>query len=422
MITMGTLDNITGRNTNSSLESLSFRARDTPHGKKEYIFDRKEQTKNGTEDIVLFSVTSLKDFKDFFRVPQHVYKNDPHWVPPFWSEYKDFFKTKNPFWTHADAQLFTAYRNHDAIGRIAAVIDYLYCKTYNEKIGFFGFFECIQDFTCAKALLHNAEEWLASKGMTVMRGPINGRIDNGCGFLYTGFGSPPSLLSSYSPKYYISFAKKLHMTKTRDQMNYYIDLTKPLPQQLTDKARQCKTSGITIRPFNRLWAKRDKEIWINLFMETLNDHWGYIPVSPQEVKSRFGVKNLRWFVDSKLFLFAEYKQRPIAYIWATPDYNHVFHTMDGELGPVQILQFFQRKKTINTGKLHLIGIKKEFRGHNIGSYLNFMILDEMKKRGYLGAEVGWIDEKNTIAHTTIAITGAQEYKRYRVFDKKIQNT
>lgn len=418
---MGKLDNTTERNANSSAHILNFLPSETRQEKGKYIFDGKEKTKHISSNILVSNVASLKNFKDFFNVSQRVYKDDSHWITPFWDEYKDFFKIKNPFWAHAEAQLFTAYKNHDAIGRIAAIIDFLYCKTYNKKTGFFGFFECIQDFKCAEALISSAQAWLASKGMTVMRGPINGRIDMGCGFLYTGFGSPPSLLSSYSPKYYMSFSEKFHMKKTRDQVVYYIDLTKPLPQQLKDKACQCKASGITIRPFSRIRAQRDKEIWIKLFMETFKDHWGYIPVPCEEVKSRFGVKHLRWFVDTKLFLFAEYKGRPIAYIWATPDYNQVFQNMNGQLNPLQILQFLERKKRINKGKLHLIGIEKEFRKHNIGSYLNYKILEEMKKRGYLGAEVGWIDEKNTIAHSTIAITGAKVYKKYRVFDKKISN-
>jgi len=41
----------------------------------------------------------------------------------------------------------------------------------------------------------------------------------------------------------------------------------------------------------------------------------------------------------------------------------------------------------------------------------------MKNRGYIGAEVGWIDEENKIAHTTIAITGATLYKIHRVLRK-----
>ena len=71
------------------------------------------------------------------------------------------------------------------------------------------------------------------------------------------------------------------------------------------------------------------------------------------------------------------------------------------------------------GKLPLIGIKKEFRNQHIGSYLNYQTLVEMKRKGYVGAEVGWIDEKNAVAHSTIAITGARVYKRCRVFDKNI---
>ena len=67
----------------------------------------------------------------------------------------------------------------------------------------------------------------------------------------------------------------------------------------------------------------------------------------------------------------------------------------------------------------LIGIKKEFRNQNIGSYLNYLTLAEMKKRGYVGAEVGWFDEGNAAAHATIAITGAKLFKKFRVFDKNI---
>jgi hypothetical protein len=212
------------------------------------------------------------------------------------------------------------------------------------------------------------------------------------------------------------------MYKKRDQVVYYIDLTKPLPQQLQDRASECAASGVTIRPFNRLRLTRDLKIWIDLLRETFANHWGYIPVSDREITSRFGVKHLRWFDETSLFLFAEIRGEPIAYLWATPDYNQVFRSMKGHLGLAQILQFLWNKHHINMGKLHLIGIKKKFQNRHIGSYLNYAILTEMKKRGYIGAEVGWIDEKNTVAHKTIALTGAQVYKKFRVFDINITDT
>ena len=96
--------------------------------------------------------------------------------------------------------------------------------------------------------------------------------------------------------------------------------------------------------------------------------------------------------------------------------------MNGRLGPIQLLQFFWMKKRVNKGKLHLIGIKKEFRNKNIGSFLNYETLVEMKNRGYVGAEIGWVDEGNAAAHKIISYTGAKLYKKFRVFEKNIHAT
>ena len=367
-------------------------------------------------------VTNFKNFKKFYDFPFQLYKDNPYWVPPFWKEFNGFFKKNNPFWTHSECTLFIAKKNNKIVGRIAAIIDYKYCEIIGEKIGYFGFFECIEDFECAEALLQSAQNWLVSKDMTVMRGPIDGRVDVGCGFLYTGFDSPPSLLSSYTPAYYISFAEKFNMKKARDFITYYIDLTKPLPIKLKEKAQQCIESGIKIRPFNRLRTKKELKWWVDLFLEAFADHWGYVPVSAEEVKSRFGVKQLRWFVDPKLFLIAEYNSSPIAYIWSTPEYNQIFQKMNGRLGPYQLLKILLTKNQINKGKLQFIGIKKDFHNKNIGSCLNYETLIEMKRRGYIGAEVGVIDEQNAIANSTIVKTGAKKHKRYRVFEKNINNT
>jgi hypothetical protein len=374
------------------------------------------------DNITISTVTSKKDLKEFYKIPWHIYKDDPNWIPPLWIEYKNFFNKKNPFWSHAEKKLFIISKNQTYVGRIAAIIDYKYCETLDKKIGFFGFFECINDYKYAEVLFKSAEEWLLSKKMSIMRGPINGRVDVGCGFLHTGFDSRPGLLSSYSPLYYLSFAKKYKMVKARDQLVYYIDLKKPIPKKLKDKADECKKSGIKIRRFNRIRANKELNWWTELFLETFSDHWGYIPATPEEVRTRFGIKNLRWFVDSKLFLIAEDNDEPVAYIWSTPDYNQVFHRFNGKLGHVQIIKFLIMKQSINNGKLPLIGIKKEYRNSNIASYLNYLTILEMKKRGYRGAEVGWIDEKNESAKATISITGAKLYKKFRVYDKKINNS
>lgn len=387
---------------------------------KRYIFSADFVEKRDiSPDIRISAITTLKDLKDFFQIPWLIYHNDTNWVAPFWIEIRDFFKKKNPFWAHADAQLFVAYHKNTIVGRIAAYIDYKYCETTGENVGYFGFFECINDNRIALALFEVAKEWLISKKVSLMRGPINGRIDVGCGFLYEGFNSAPSILSSYSPHYYIDFAEKFGMKKSKDLLIYYLDLTQPIPDHLKKVAKCCESEGVKIRRFNRLHAGREMRWWIKFMMDTFSDHWGYVPVSYDEVKTRFGVKQSRWFVDSRLFLFAEVDNQPIAFVWATPDYNQVFKKMNGKIGIVGIFKFLWYKQKIDQGKFHFIGSKKEYRNQGVASYLNYVTILEMKKRGYLGAEIGWVDEHNIASLRIMEKTGAKPYKKFRVYEKNI---
>ena len=391
-----------------------------PNLNNTYIFEKESTgTKNISKNICIEEVTNFKNFKAFYNFSLELYRDNQYCVTPFWKEFKDFFKNNNPFWKHADCALFVVKKNNKVSGRIATIIDHKYCRLVDKKIGYFGFFECIDDYDCAEVLFKKVQTWLLSKNIEILRGPIDGRVDIGCGFLTTGFDSPPSVLSTYNPPYYISFVEKFNMKKSRDFITYYIDLTKPIPKELEKKAKECIKSGVKIRPFNRLRTNKELKWWIKLFLETYEDHWGYTPAPAREVKSRFGIKQLRWFVDSNLFLIAEYKGKPIGYLFSTPEYNQIFIKMKGSLNPFQLLKFLFMKNRINKGKMQFIGIKKEYRNINIGACLNYETIVEMKNKGYIGSEVSLIDEKNTAAHKIISITGAKPYKRYRVFEKTI---
>ncbi|MEM4257921.1 MAG: GNAT family N-acetyltransferase [Candidatus Thermoplasmatota archaeon] len=369
-------------------------------------------------DMKVIPVAGYKQFKNFYTLVFNIYKDDQYWVAPFWSELKSFFKTKNPFWTHAKTQLFIAYEKGEPVGRIAAIIDELY-QEENKKVGYFGFFECINDYRVAESLFTAAEHWLKSHGVTHMRGPINGRIDVGCGFLYQGFNQSPFILGSYSPPYYIDFADRYGMQKCRDLVSYYLDLTKPIPPSVKEVAEQVEKNNVTIRGFNRLHAGRELNWWIPLMMEQFSQHWGYVNVPEQEVRTRFGVKQARWFVDSKLFLIAEIDGKPISFKWSTPNYNQIFKKFKGKLGPIQIVQFFLMKRKITEGKFNFVGIKKEYRIKGIGTFMNYYTMLEMQRRGYTGAECGWIDEENIASRKAIEKIGAQLYKIFRVYEKKI---
>ena len=109
--------------------------------KGKYVFESASpETIRVSSNVKVSVITNLEGFRAFFRAPWIVYRDDIYWVPPFWGEMKRFFRQNNPFWKHSEAQLFVAYKDHAAVGRIASIIDYNFSDSDGKKIGFFGFF------------------------------------------------------------------------------------------------------------------------------------------------------------------------------------------------------------------------------------------------------------------------------------------
>jgi len=388
--------------------------------KEKYIFeDSQSKIYNINSDLTISVINTYSQFKEFYNMAFEIYKDNKYWVAPLWKDYVNFFKKTNIFWNHAKIKLFNAYKKGKVVGRICAIIDKLYINKKRKKIGFFGFFECINDPEVGISLLENAETWLKNQKMDEMKGPINGRVDMGCGFLIKGFDSIPYLLGHYSHKYYNNFVNKFDMKKSKDLLSYNVDLGKPIPESLKKKAKKCEKKRVKIRKFNRFKFNKELKCWYNIFMEIFKDHWGYINVPFVEFKNRAGIRQLRWIVDPELFLIAEIDNKSVGFRCSFPDYNILFKKLNGKLGIIGLIYILLNRRKIDRGRFIVMGIKKEYRGRNIGSCLNYYNLVEMKKRGYKTAEYGWIDEDNIASIKAGGKLGAKLYKIYRVYEKSI---
>ena len=386
-----------------------------------YIFESdKKEISYFKNNIIIKTVENKKDFNDFYRVPWEVYNKDKYWIPLLWNELDNFFKKNNHFWSHSKTKLFLAIKNQKIVGRIAVFIDTKYCKIKKNKIGFFGFFECINDNEIASNLFKSAEKWLSSLNIKKIIGPVDGRVDMGCGFVYKGFDKPSIFPDKYSPSYYIDLVEKFNMKKSRDFFNYYIDLKKPIPKELEIAAKKCEDEyKIKIRNFDKKRSGKEIEWWSDFMIQTFTDHWGYIPVKNDEIKERYGIKNIRWFLDKKLFLIAEKNGIPIGFSWTFPDYNQIFKNMSGTFNFIDYLKFYYNVRKINQANMNIIGINKEYQKKGIASLLNFNTITELKKRGYTAAEIGVADEYNIPSQKIIKKTGAVPHKIFRVYEKII---
>ncbi len=156
------------------------------------------------EEIEIVEVTSKSDLKRFIKFPWKVYADDSNWVPPLITERLAFFdRKKNPFYRYARVQLFLAVYQGEVLGRIATCVNNIHNQFHQEKTGFFGFFESVQNYDVAYRLLKVAVIALKKVGMEQMLGPANFSTNHEVGLLVDAFDQPPVVQMPYNPAYYV---------------------------------------------------------------------------------------------------------------------------------------------------------------------------------------------------------------------------
>ena len=130
-------------------------------------------------------VQTAGDLRRFIKVPWRIYANEPNWIPPLLVEQRHTLGKKNPFFEHARAQYWIAYRGAEPVGRISAQVDDLHIERYNDATGHFGLLEAVDDAEVFAALFATAEAWLRDQGMQRVIGPFNLSINGDIGLLVT---------------------------------------------------------------------------------------------------------------------------------------------------------------------------------------------------------------------------------------------
>ena len=109
--------------------------------------------------------------KAFIDIPWRVFAGDPAWVPPLKKERAEVLdRNKNPFFQHAEVELFTAWVDGRPCGRISAQIDRRVSARHGADLGHFGFLDAVDSGPVFDGLLNAAEAWLEARGVRRVRG------------------------------------------------------------------------------------------------------------------------------------------------------------------------------------------------------------------------------------------------------------
>ncbi len=153
-------------------------------------------------DLVVERVVSGRRLNTFVDLSWSIYADQPHWVAPLKREFKFYFSPRHPFAEHGRMALFMARRGRRPVGRIVGIVDDYYIEYQNEKVAFFGFFECHDDLAAARALFDQVRAWAREQGFALIRGPFSPSTNDPLGVLVEGFDDPPAVYMPYNPPYY----------------------------------------------------------------------------------------------------------------------------------------------------------------------------------------------------------------------------
>jgi GNAT superfamily N-acetyltransferase len=374
------------------------------------------------KDLNIIPAKKISDLKEFIKFPWQVYRDDPHWVPPLITERKEFLnREKNPFFKHAEVEFFLAKKNGKTVGRIAGIVNYNHIEFHQEKAGFFGFFECIKDYNVAQALLNTVREWLKAKGMEIMRGPANFSSNEEWGFLLEGFSSPPAIMMSYNPQYYLEFMERYGMDKAKDIYAYFIDESLPTPERVVRIAENIKRKvGIRIRNVNLKDFGNEVQRIKGIYNSAWSKNWGFVPMTEEEFDRV--ARNLKQIVDPHMVFIAEVDNKPAGFSLALPDFNQVLARLNGRLFPFGIFKLLWHTKIrnkIDGVRIITMGVIPEYQKRGIDTVFYAQTYNVGVKRGYKWAEMSWVLEDNVLMNRTLELLGAKLYKKYRIYETKI---
>ena len=373
--------------------------------------------------ITVRAVTTDADAERFLDVPARVYVGDRNWVQPLRSSIAKQFKPDNPFFRYGRLQQFIALKpgTDEAIGRIVAAVNDRLIEKEGQQVGLFGFFECMDDFAVAQALLQAASQWLLEQDMELARGPIDLSTHINCLMLVEGFDSPPMVMMPYNPPYYPQFIEQDGWHKAMDAYAYDFPLDQPLPTEFEKAYRIALKAGVTIRPAHLKGEAFTQDVtkMYYLFTQMFANNFSSTPRTLEDFLEE--AKDLQTLVDPDALLLAEYDGELVGFFMGLPDYNIPLKQVNGKLNWLGILKFLWYRRQINQGRVLIICSLPEFRRKMVPLGLIYLGLQGTQKKGkpYRRAELGYIYENNSASRKLVESAGGKIYKTYRIYEKSL---
>jgi len=369
----------------------------------------------GSQPVRVVPVETRRELKTFINVPWDIYRDDPDWVPPLKMDMRNAFNpSKHPFHKHSEAQPFLALRGDVAVGRICAIRNRRHEEFQGESVGFFGFFECVDDQAVASALFDTVREWLRERGLEVMRGPTSFSTNEVAGLLIGGESGPPFVMMPHNPPYYPALLEAYGFGKAKDLLAWALENEEP--EHLT-RAESIvrRRNKVTVRTMDRSRYAEELEKVRAIYNSAWEKNWGFVPMNDDEID--FMADELKLVIEPQLALFMENAEgETIGFALALPDFNQVLIKLDGRLFPFGLIKALWNKRKIDRMRVIILGLLPEYRGKALDVLLYLGLFRNALGIGITWGEMSWILEDNGPMNAAIERFGSRLFRTYRLYD------
>jgi GNAT superfamily N-acetyltransferase len=368
--------------------------------------------------VNVIAVQSRSEKRSFIDFPWKLYQNDPNWVPPLRMTLKELVNfSKHPFYEHNKVQTFLAVRNGEPVGRIAAIVNQAHIERYQDRRGFFGFFECIDDQSVANGLFAAAKDWLAKHDLPNIRGPANPSLNYECGLLVEGFDTPPFFMMTHNAPYYGALVENYGFRKVQDMYAFWghRDMLEKMDKKLqfiVDEAT--RRFNVKMRGLDKSRFTAEVKTFLNLYNQSLGGTWGFTPLSAGEIQHLS--KSLRMLIVPQLTAVAEAEGRVVGASFALLDYNTRIKEINGRLFPFGFIRLLRNKRAIKRIRLISTNVVPEFQRWGIGLLLMHYFVRPALDWGLEEAEFSWVLESNTLSFASLKRGGGKITKIHRMYD------
>jgi GNAT superfamily N-acetyltransferase len=376
------------------------------------------------DPIAVRPVQSRSDLRAFIELPYRLYGPADMWVPPLRMDVKkQLDRKKNPFFRHAEAEYFIAWRGARAVGRLSAHVDRNFNEFQGNRWGLWGWFECEDDSAAASALFDAAADWLRQRGRDRMVGPMSFTTNDECGLLIEGYEIEPTILESWHPPYYRGLIEGAGFVKAMDLFMWGIELVNEgavydiiweLGKSVEEDPRY------KLRRFSKKTLHDDVTAFLDIYNSSWEKNWGFVPLDADEV--RHYANDLKPVLDPDwaMLVTDEEDGETAGAVLSLPDFNQVLRHLNGRLLPFGWLKALWLKRKINRIRVFALGVKPKYRKTGIAAYLYSKHFEAGHRTGVHSGSMGWVLEVNSAMNRALEALSGRVTKRLRIYERPLE--